>query len=110
MGTAFASGVAESAPVAPLEPLEVSSCAPKRRGPKYRVLPGGSRPLQGLEFRTEPRVVPATRRRNPTALATCVGESQVADHRSFRPRSRQWAAEREGLARIAHFVPPNTNS
>lgn len=89
----------------------------RRRGPKYQVLPGGSRPAPAkaargpalapgvlaqapcalreclvLEFRTEPRVVPATR---PLG--------RHADDRGralrFRPRSRQWAAEREVLAK-----------
>lgn len=84
------------------EPPQValpSSEPPKRkRVPKYSVLPGGSRPknfshkvkhsdLMVLEFRTEPRVVPASR----------LSEGRGAPH-SFRPVTRDWAEERGVLS------------
>lgn len=77
---------------------------PKKRGPKYFVAPGGSRPRNSsqkpakqppsefmvLEFRTEPRAVPGTR---------APEKSQVrrSDPLRFRPKSREWAAQRELL-------------
>lgn len=80
-----------------------TECEPRRRrGPKYHVAPGGSRPIATskkasrdlvvLEFRTEPRVVPASRH---GAGATRVEDRSHAAR--FRPRSRQWAVERDGL-------------
>lgn len=99
---------------------------PRRRGPKYKVAPSlfGSRPVAAtsaakaprevvvLEFRTEPRVVPASRssREGP---ATKRGSSVQASRKEatarkeaasaaacgrFRPDSRTWASEREALA------------
>lgn len=80
---------------------------PKRkRGPKYCVAPGGTRPknleqkkvppneFMVLEFRTQPRVVPATR-----APARVEGRGAAL---RFRPggrdaKSLEWAAEREVL-------------
>eukprot|EP00929_Paragymnodinium_shiwhaense_P062609 TRINITY_DN3125_c1_g1_i2.p1 TRINITY_DN3125_c1_g1~~TRINITY_DN3125_c1_g1_i2.p1 ORF type:complete len:623 (-),score=142.05 TRINITY_DN3125_c1_g1_i2:202-2070(-) len=89
-------------------PATSSEQPQKRRGPKYVVVPGAaSRPaavapgslakkaprdLVVLEFRTEPRVVPASRHGGAAAH-----EKDRHASRNFRPRSRQWAAEREGL-------------
>lgn len=87
---------------------------PKRKGPKYHVRPGGSRPTQApqskaptrefvvLEFRTEPRVVPASRGREEKEKAK--GAHNML---RFRPDARrkatehQWVAEREALAAAA---------
>mmetsp|Transcript_57865 Transcript_57865/g.102822 ORF Transcript_57865/g.102822 Transcript_57865/m.102822 type:complete len:400 (+) Transcript_57865:73-1272(+) len=106
--------------------------SPKKRGPKYRVLPGGSRPaleaagskasqheFMVLEFRTEPRVVPARRSIlreesgavDMAALSSFAGKSpppaaQLARSAKkglvsvprFRQDSSKWALEREALA------------
>lgn len=88
---------------------------PRKKGPKYRVVPGGSRPAkitsaaskqaapkvgpsgdQGflvVEFRSEPRVVPAARHSHKDRR----GSGSHARHQ-FRPGSRQWASERQALA------------
>jgi len=107
----------------------------KRSGPKYRVVPGASRPAGArtgtsadfdkvkqefmvLEFRTEPRVVPASRRNlgcedsvSAAALSAVRSKSQKAPAilggkkngnfapvPRFRPDSGSWALEREALA------------
>jgi len=72
----------------------------RRKGPKYRVKPGASRPAHArkaqtpaefmvLEFRTEPRIVPASR-------STLRAEDRGRALR-FRPGSRQWAVDRQAL-------------
>lgn len=73
----------------------------KKRGPKYIVGPGGSRPksigaqkvppseFMVLEFRTEPRAVPASR-------APAKSEARSNPLR-FRPKDREWAVQREVL-------------
>jgi len=67
------------------------------------VAPGGSRPMKKaapgseflvVEFRTEPRVVPASRK---PGQEDKVGKAGTLRHQ-FRPNSRQWAAERQALA------------
>jgi hypothetical protein len=85
-----------------VEPAPSVAASPeKKRGPKYCVAPGGSRPkntsqkvppsqFMVLEFRTEPRVVPASR-----APAKAEGRGSAL---RFRPKSRDWAAEREVLS------------
>lgn len=89
-----------------VEPIPCAPCnRPKhRKGAKYHVLPGGSRPRGSsvkaplkeqqprlmLEFRTEPRVVPASRR--PAR------EETRGDAMRFRPSSRHWDVERQVLA------------
>jgi len=115
--------------VEPASPAEPASPSGKRRGPKYRVLPGGSRPalaplaasasktnqreLVVLEFRTEPRVVPASRKRFvrgevSTDSSKKFPSSMLANKKSvgFTPHPRfrredsgQWALEREALAK-----------
>eukprot|EP00930_Biecheleria_cincta_P005249 TRINITY_DN106170_c0_g1_i1.p1 TRINITY_DN106170_c0_g1~~TRINITY_DN106170_c0_g1_i1.p1 ORF type:complete len:431 (+),score=72.42 TRINITY_DN106170_c0_g1_i1:92-1384(+) len=125
--------------VDPSSEAEPSSPGSKKRGPKYRVLPGGSRPalaslaagggktnqreLVVLEFRTEPRVVPASRRRFvrgeesaaimeisevsmvskkkiQSSLLTNKKSVGFAPHPRFRREdSGQWALEREALAK-----------
>lgn len=107
----------------------------KPTGPKYRVVPGGSRPaitaaslladkarqreFLVLEFRTEPRVVPAMRRyigqeeagATDTNAAVQKGaaakvlvrstsgkKSRFTPPARFRKDSSQWALEREALA------------
>jgi len=102
----------------------------KRIGPKYRVLPGGSRALAAsdkanrrefvvLEFRTEPRVVPASRQsllrkdssravdvaalasmsgKSPPAALGRSGKKGYAPAPRFRQDSSTWALEREALA------------
>lgn len=79
-----------------------------KQGPKFRVQPGGSRPLKQdflvLEFRSEPRVVPAGRKAAKRSEASSkldppdAGKS-LADPKfsPFRQGSRQWAADREAL-------------
>jgi len=91
---------------------------PRKKGPKYRVVPGGSRPAKlastaskqaaptagpsggqsflVVEFRTEPRVVPATRHSHKDRR----GSGSHGRHQ-FRPGSRQWASERQALAAAA---------
>lgn len=90
---------------------------PRRKGPKYRVAPGGSRPAKPspapprqagpeaappgggflvVEFRSEPRVVPAARHSHKDRR----GSGSHARHQ-FRPGSRQWASERQALAAAA---------
>lgn len=67
----------------------------KKRGPKYQVVPGGSRPAKKapaheflvVEFRTEPRVVPDRKK----------SQANQAKH-AFRPDSRSWAIDRKALA------------
>jgi len=115
----------QSVPVATDGPTPVPrECAaattevPRKKGPKYRVVPGGSRPAnvasiaskqaapkagpsggQGflvVEFRTEPRVVPAARHSHRDRR----GSGGHARHQ-FRPGSRQWASERQALAAAA---------
>mmetsp|Transcript_151100 Transcript_151100/g.275100 ORF Transcript_151100/g.275100 Transcript_151100/m.275100 type:complete len:455 (-) Transcript_151100:25-1389(-) len=86
---------------APGDAAAVTEAPRRRKGPKYRVAPGGSRPLGAapkaprefmvLEFRTEPRVVPASR---PSAHT----EARANAALRFRPKSREWAAERETVA------------
>merc|ERR1712060_758901 len=90
----------------------------RKKGPKYRVVPGGSRPAnvasatskqaapkagpsgsQGflvVEFRTEPRVVPAARHNHRDRR----GSGSHTKHQ-FRPGTRQWASERQALAAAA---------
>lgn len=91
-------------PAAAASSDEAAPELPKKRGPKYFVAPGGSRPRNSsqkpaktppseymvLEFRTEPRAVPGTR---------APEKSQVrrSDPLRFRPKSREWAAQRELL-------------
>lgn len=109
--------VAESPPQE-IQPLQ-DGCAevsPKRVGPKFRVLPGKSRPADPkasikvaaekqedffvLEFRTEPRVVPARRhafRSEEMAPVGAVGRKFKPLPR-FRQDSRQWAVDREAHA------------
>mmetsp|Transcript_36099 Transcript_36099/g.58262 ORF Transcript_36099/g.58262 Transcript_36099/m.58262 type:complete len:392 (-) Transcript_36099:95-1270(-) len=99
----------------------------KQPGPKFRVLPGSSRPALAsgigvasdakrefvvLEFRTEPRVVPASRRifgkeANPLPGGRAGPGPILCSSKSgkgftplprFRQDSRQWAIEREALA------------
>merc|ERR1712187_715837 len=134
--------VTPTVPVAPA-PSAPSVSQPRRRGPKYQVLPGSSRPLQRLnvvnavappanatgtvatptgdctqksaaapprelvvlEFRSEPRVVPASRQMPGAPRAAERGTSVTknaergnSSTRCFRPRSRQWAVERDMLA------------
>lgn len=86
---------------------------PRRRGPKYKVVPGSSRPaavtaakvpreVVVLEFRTEPRVVPATRTSREATSKGAPKKGSTKDNRRemlrFRPDSRNWAREREALA------------
>jgi len=125
--------------VDPSQEAEPSSPGSKKRGPKYRVVPGGSRPalaslaagagktnqreLVVLEFRTEPRVVPASRRKFirgeesaaimeisdvsavskkkiPSSVLTNKKSVGFAPHPRFRRAdSGQWALEREALAK-----------
>lgn len=112
----------------------------KPTGPKYRVLPGGSRPAVTaaslladkakqreflvLEFRTEPRVVPAMRRNlsyeetggmdvnaavSKDAAAKVLVRSASGKKNRFTPSARfrkdsnQWALEREAIAGRAGF-------
>jgi len=86
---------------------EEPSQGPRRRGPKYKVTPGGSRPASKapreivvLEFRTEPRVVPASRtsREGLTKRIGGGGKEARKEAIRFRPDSRAWAREREALA------------
>mmetsp|Transcript_21640 Transcript_21640/g.68363 ORF Transcript_21640/g.68363 Transcript_21640/m.68363 type:complete len:109 (+) Transcript_21640:81-407(+) len=86
---------------------EASAERKPSRGPKYRVAPGGSRPAKKastaalapaeeflvVEFRTEPRVVPASR-------SSGQAKGKQVRHQ-FRPNSRQWAADRQALAAAA---------
>lgn len=83
------------------------------KGPKYRVAPGGSRPVGGpvrqeakqfvvLEFRSEPRVVPSHRIRAKTPKEFRSPEitrqkQDKALQRRFRPADAAWAREREAL-------------
>lgn len=118
-------------PRAPAPALQAEAAAPaqppqaarKPGGPKFRVVPGGSRPLGPrpvqlrapaadrvvLEFRTEPRVVPASRHGGAGGPGAAGGGERRpgAEVRAgsggvlpFRPSSRAggWAAEREVLA------------
>lgn len=101
---ASAASAAEAAPAA-TEP--VAEAAPKRPGPKYVVAPGGSRALAKggsecltLEFRTQPRVLPAARavlRPDGVRPAMKVKAGRQESLR-FRPSSRTWEQERRMLA------------
>lgn len=86
------------------------------KGPKYRVAPGGSRPVGGpvrqeakqfvvLEFRSEPRVVPSHRIRAKTPKEFRSPEitrqkQDKALQRRFRPADAAWAREREALVQV----------
>lgn len=115
---------AKAAPVEPLRPVAVvcpsspekqdseltvqASPEPelrRRKGPKYQVAPGGSRPVgfkvavprsgerMILEFRTEPRVVPASRNHDRRSTDARSGYPQ------FRPREQaSWVSQRKMLA------------
>ncbi|CAJ1426803.1 unnamed protein product [Effrenium voratum] len=105
-----------SAPVAPkVCEAELADKAVKKTGPKYRVLPGGSRPgvsrpgvgrppevkeILVLEFRSEPRVVPA-RRSQELRLHCPKGQkkAEFAPAKRFRQEDGAWALEREALAK-----------
>lgn len=92
---------------APAPSPPVAEAPVKKRGPKYCVAPGGSRPKNAtqkapasefmvLEFRTAPRVVAASR-----ADARSTGRG---DALRFRPKERnddlnKWAAERDLLTK-----------
>ncbi|CAK9030075.1 unnamed protein product [Durusdinium trenchii] len=82
----------------------------RQAGPKYRVLPGGSRPAASkvkvskelvLEFRSEPRVVPARRSQEEVRHGGRRGwkRSEIAPLQRLRQEDGQWALEREALAR-----------
>lgn len=84
----------------------------RQAGPKYRVPPGGSRPARTeskakmakefvLEFRSEPRVVPARRiiqdHRSQRRGQKC---SETTPFHRFRQDDGRWALEREALANV----------
>lgn len=98
-------------------PLQAPPCASESgrrgKGPKYKVAPGGSRPggrsssaskastslrsgeRMVLEFRTEPRMVPASRGADRRSLKS----GAQADVPRFRPAARStWVEERQVLA------------
>lgn len=84
--------------------------APRQTGPKYRVLPGGSRPeskakkakeIVVLEFRSEPRVVPARRLGQDTcSQRRGQKKSESTPMHRFRQDDGLWALEREALANV----------
>jgi len=83
---------------------------PRQTGPKYRVLPGGSRPeskakkakeIVVLEFRSEPRVVPARRLGQDTcSQRRGQKKSESTPMHRFRQDDGLWALEREALANV----------
>lgn len=85
------------------EPAAPSEEAPiRKKAPRYYFAPGSSRPVLAsrlapkrdamvLEFRTEPRVVPASR-------APAKRSERRSEAFRFRPKSREWATERDVLA------------
>jgi hypothetical protein len=90
--------------VEPLAAVEPSNDEPpnRKKGPRYYFAPGSSRPMLApdhtkkrdamvLEFRTEPRIVPASR-------APAKRNERRSEAFRFRPKSREWATEREVLA------------
>ncbi|CAE7239687.1 unnamed protein product, partial [Symbiodinium pilosum] len=85
------------------------------KGPKYRVAPGASRPVRArahqskveqfvLEFRSEPRVIPARRLHAKAQKElrvpdlSCQKHMDLAPLHRFRPHDTGWAREREALA------------
>lgn len=85
-------------------PVEAPTDEPpsRKRGPRYYFAPGSSRPMRApqhapkrdvmvLEFRTEPRIVPASR-------APPKHSERRSEAFRFRPKSREWAAQREVIA------------
>merc|ERR1719492_445855 len=98
-------------------PAKVLHCPdnePKRKkGPKYHVLPGGSRPTQApqskaparefvvLEFRTEPRVVPASRSGREEKAKVAHNMLRFRPNARHKATDHQWVAEREALAAAA---------
>jgi len=107
-GTGTAAAAAAPSPPPTGKDLPSRDELPKRRKPKYCVMPGGSRPAKKaasgpgqeflvVEFRTEPRVVPASRKPGQESK---LGRGGALRHQ-FRPNSRQWATERQALAAAA---------
>ncbi|CAL1156467.1 unnamed protein product, partial [Cladocopium goreaui] len=107
--------VAPKAPSVAQSSADAQKPVQRQAGPKYRVPPGGSRPARTeskakmakefvLEFRSEPRVVPARRiiqdHRSQRRGQKC---SETTPFHRFRQDDGRWALEREATQWCFYF-------